>query len=90
MVHVMTGTIEVDFADLVVPDDFLAARVVRRAVLDDSVDTRLDTAFGARRLFFRGHSPAVVRLFGDGLNDSSKVEAVLAAKKRDLEILWQC
>lgn len=90
VVDIVPGPIEVHFADLAVPDDFFAECVVCRAVLNDPINTGLDPAFGVRDSFFRGQSPIVVWLLGDRLDDSSKVKAVLAAKKRDLQVLWHC
>lgn len=90
VVDVVAGAVEVGFADLTVDDDFFAEAVVGGAVVDDPVDTGLDTAFGAGDFFFRSESHVVVGLLGDGLDDPAEVEAVLAPQKRDLEFLGEC
>lgn len=87
MVDIVAGAIEVCFADLAVPDDFLAEGVVRRAVLNEPINMSLDRAFDGRDFFFRRQSSFVVWLLVDGLDNSSKVKAVLAVKQCDLQVL---
>lgn len=54
VVDVVTGTVEVGFADLTMDDDFFPEDVVGGAGVDDPVDTGLDTAFGAGDFFSSG------------------------------------